>query len=95
MQLNISKCKVIRITRRLHSTHYSYHLKGVPLNSAYKYLAINITNGLSWNMHVDYVTCNANHTLGYLQCNFSKVPSSLKVACMQFSLTKFIIKIKS
>lgn len=47
--------------------------------STYKYLGVHITNDLSWNIHVDYITNNANRLLGYLRRNFSLAPVSLKL----------------
>lgn len=59
----------------------SYLLNNTPLNnvSSYKYLGVNISNNLSWQAHVDYITCNANRTLGYLRRNFSLAPINLKL----------------
>lgn len=56
-------------------------LNDAPLSSvhSHKYLGLNITNNLSWQKHVEYVTNNANHMLGYLRRNFSSVPMSVKL----------------
>lgn len=79
MDLNVSKCKSMRISRnKLPSP--DYFLKDTLLESveSYKYLGVHITNNLSWARQIEYVTSNANRMLGYLKRNFSLSPSSLK-----------------
>lgn len=81
MELNINKCKVMRVSRSVCS-QFTYYLNDIPLEStnSYKYLGVHITSNLSWAMHVEQIINKANRTLGYLRRNFSKAPSSLKLA---------------
>lgn len=81
MELNISKCKVMHVSRSACS-HPTYYLNDIPLQSttSYKYLGIHITSNLSWAPHIEQTITNANRTLGYLRRNFSRAPSSLKLA---------------
>lgn len=80
MKLNITKCKTMRISR-LHNNPHVYNLNNIPLSSvdSYKYLGLHITKDLTWNMHVEYITNNANRMLGYLRRNFYFVPSDVKL----------------
>lgn len=80
MELNITKCTSMRVSRH-NNTCPSYSINNSTLVSvsSYKYLGIHITNDLSWNIHVQYVTNNANRLLGYLKRNFSLAPLSLKL----------------
>lgn len=80
MELNINKCKHMRVSRRP-DTSPSYHLKDIPLQSvvSYKYLGVHITYDLSWKTHTEYVINNANRTLGYIRRNFNIAPSSLRL----------------
>lgn len=80
MDLNIAKCKVMRVTRSANAPP-KYYLSNVPLDpvSSYKYLGILITSNLSWAPHIAYITNNANRMLGYIRRNFSKAPSALKL----------------
>ena len=34
-----------------------------------RYLAVDISNGLSWNSHIDHITSKANSTLGFIKRN--------------------------
>lgn len=54
MELNISKCKAMRITRTSTVTPM-YFVKGIPLEpvASYKYLGVHITNNLKWDMHIE------------------------------------------
>lgn len=80
MELNISKCKSMRVSRQ-NNTCPTYHIKTVALESvsSYKYLGVYIANNLSWDIHVEYIIKNANRMLGFLKRNFSLAPLSLKL----------------
>lgn len=80
MELNIRKCKHMRISRTS-SVSSIYHIASTSLEtvSSYKYLGIHITSNLSWADHISYVISNANRILGYLRRNFAQVSSSIKL----------------
>lgn len=80
MELNTSKCRSMRVSRH-NNTCPSYNIINSPLLSvtSYKYLGVHLTNDLSWNLHVEYVTNSANRLLGYLKRNLSLTPVSLKL----------------
>lgn len=79
MELNISKCKSMRVSRTLLASPH-YHLDNTPLESvsSYKYLGVNVCSNLSWNHHVRHVVTKANRSLGYFRRNFYMAPPSLK-----------------
>lgn len=82
MKLNPTKCKSMRISRTSnHVLPCDYLLSNVSLTqvTSYKYLGIIISDNLSWQNHVDYITSNANRSLGYLRRNFSLAPTNLKL----------------
>lgn len=60
---------------------YRYKLQDINLENvtSYRYLGVHITSTLSWNLHIETITCSANRMLGYLRRNFSKAPVSLKL----------------
>lgn len=80
MELNIAKCKFMRVTRSK-TILPVYKLNSVPLESvsSYKYLGVHIAFNLTWNDHITYITNKANSMLGYIRRNFSRSPSSLKL----------------
>lgn len=80
MDLNITKCKHLRISRK-DGTCPVYHLNSTSLErvSFYKYLGVFICSNLSWGIHIDYIVKNANRTLGYIKRNFSLAPLNLKL----------------
>lgn len=79
MELNTTKCKVLRISRTALSTG-SYYLNNTLLEpvTSYRYLGIHITTDLTWSLHINTVINNANRLLGYLRRNFFSAPTSLK-----------------
>lgn len=80
MKLNTNKCKVMRVSRMTAnvSCYYLYHTS-LQQVSSYKYLGVNISSNLSWETHIQYITNNANRSLGFIKRNFSSVPLSLKL----------------
>lgn len=80
MELNVSKCKFMRVSRKNNPLPV-YYLDSIALDSvsSYKYLGVNITSNLTWNVHIEHIINNANRMLGYLRRNFAKAPSSLKL----------------
>lgn len=82
MKLNVDKCKYMRLTRTIkHTPVNTYFLNGSPLSSVttYKYLGVQISDNLSWQPHIEYISNNANRMLGFLRRNFSRAPTSLKL----------------
>lgn len=59
----------------------SYSINGSLLTTvtSHKYLGVHITNDLLWNLHVEYITNNANGMLRFFRRNFIKAPVSLKL----------------
>lgn len=80
VELNVSKCKFMRVSRKNNPLPV-YYLDSIALDSvsSYKYLGVNITSNLTWNVHIEHIINNANRMLGYLRRNFAKAPSSLKL----------------
>lgn len=58
-----------------------YYLDSITIDSvsSYKYLGVQLTSNLTWNVHIEHIINNANRMLGYLRRNFAKAPSSLKL----------------
>lgn len=82
MKLNVTKCKSMRVSRLSKNTDPAiYILNDIPLDAvaSYKYLGIHITHNLSWNMHVDYVSNNANRMLGFLRRHFRSANLPVKL----------------
>lgn len=54
MDLNIKKCKVMRVSRTSTSSPL-YYLNNIPLDPVnyYKYLGVHITTNLTWSLHIE------------------------------------------
>ena len=71
MEFNPSKCQVIRVTssRTPINTQYILHGQVLEAVSSARYLGVDISSDLSWNVHVDRVATTANKTLGFIRRN--------------------------
>lgn len=80
MELNINKCKTMRVSR-INNTSFCYYLNDTPLEAvdSYKYLGVHITSNLTWSLHIQNIINNANRMLGYLRRNFYNAPLELKL----------------
>lgn len=85
MELNINKCKVLRVSRIKTSAVPSYNLNNSILEfvPSYRYLGVHISSDLTWSIPIDTIINNANRTLGYLRRNFSSAPVALKTLLYQ------------
>ena len=71
MEFNPSKCQVVRVTtsRKLINVTYTLHGQVLEVVTSAKYLGVDISNGLSWNPHIDRITKTATRTLNFIQRN--------------------------
>ena len=69
LALNVSKCKVLRVTRKHNQIVYPYKLHDTLLESSdcERDLGILTSTDLSWSKHVDYQCAKASKTLGYVR----------------------------
>lgn len=59
----------MRITHKKNALPFDYRINNVTLAEVteYKYLGLWVTNNLSWNKHIDFITCNAFRKLFFLR----------------------------
>ena len=69
LALNVSKCKVLRVTRKHNQIVYLHKLHDTLLESSdcERDLGILTSTDLSWSKHVDYQCAKASKTLGYVR----------------------------
>ena len=69
MDLNLSKCCLLSITRNVTPIHVFYHLMDVPVKTinVHKDLGVLVSTDLKWNSHVRSVTAKANKMLGFVR----------------------------
>ena len=69
MDFNVKKCKVMRITKKKFSFHSDLQLDNNTLEEISDFcdLGLVTTNKLSWNAHVDKISCKANKILGLIK----------------------------
>ena len=69
LALNVSKCNVLRVTRKHNQIVYPYKLNDTLLESSdcERDLGILTSTDLSWSKHVDYQCAKASKTLGYVR----------------------------
>jgi len=96
MEFHPDKCQIIPITHNKKPVHNKYTLNGHVLQTTQnaKYLGLTVTSNLSWNTHIDNITCKANKTLGFVRRNI-KVSSPKIKSLAYFSLVRPILEYSS
>lgn len=80
MQLNISKCKFMQVSRRRSNINYTYSLQSnhLALAESYRYLGVLINSKLTWTDHIAQLTADASKTLGFIRRSLSCSPASVR-----------------
>ena len=80
MQLNLSKCFVMRITRKSEPVIFDYKLMGHTLESAqnYPYLEVELSSTSDWSHYIDNKVEKTNKTLHFLRRNLINFPESIR-----------------
>ena len=70
----------MRFTRRRKITNTQYQLGDDCLSSVseYPYFSLTLSNDMSWQKHIDTVTCKANKILGLLHRNLWSCSQKIK-----------------
>ena len=55
-----------------------------------KYLGLTVTPNLSWNTHIDNITCKANKTLGFVRRNIKVSSHKIKSLVYIFLVRPFL-----
>jgi hypothetical protein len=65
MKFNVTKCKVLTVSRKLEPFVYFYDIKGVPLQRVESILDLGITvdKCLKWNTHINNIVKKANSSM--------------------------------
>ena len=69
MTFNSSKCFVMHMSHKKNPWLTTYIMQDLPLQSSItqKYLGVELTSNLDWNIHINTITTKANKTLGLLR----------------------------
>lgn len=80
MQLNISKCKCMHISRKRSITNFQYSLNSVALSvtNSYRYLGVEITNKLTWSDHIIKLCASTSRALGFIRRSLSMSPAPIR-----------------
>ena len=80
MDFNISKCYLLRITKKRKPSPYTYIIGNRELTQvdSQKYLGITISSDLSWNKQCSQVSSKAHRTLGLLKRTLSDCSKQVK-----------------
>lgn len=80
MKLNISKCKVMQISRKRSNSNYTYSLNSIALSlvESYRYLGVTINKKLTWSDHITKLAADTTKSLGYIRRSLSLCPSSTR-----------------
>lgn len=80
MQLNISKCKFMHVSRKRNNLSYPYSLNSTPLSEteSYRYLGIIVNNKLTWSEHIAKLCTDASKLLGFIRRSLAFSPRSVR-----------------
>ncbi len=80
MSFNVKKCHILTISRKRQNIVARYSLRGSQLDrvDSATYLGVEISNTLSWDLHIKKVTSKANRVLGMLRRNLKGAPPNTK-----------------
>ena len=80
MAFNASKCYVLRVTKRKLPIIYDYTVNNTVLNSVphSAYLGVELSEDLSWKVHIDNIEKKANTVLGFVKRNFYRASEEVK-----------------
>ena len=79
LDFNVSKCKTMKMSRKLHDITYNYSLNGQELTNvkSEKYLGLVINDSLNWNDHCTDLYTKCNRIMGIIRRNFVNCPKSI------------------
>ena len=92
MEFNPSKCQVALVTTSSKTLNASNILHGHVLEFFLtcfqcQVLGVDISNGLSWNSHIDPISSRANSTLGFIKRNIKTKKCKNQRDCLQYTCT--------
>ena len=69
LDFNVSKCKVLTVTRSPNPTVFKYHINGELIErvNEFKDLGVVVQNNLSWNSHINTTVAKANRMMGLIK----------------------------
>ena len=96
MKFNPSKCEVMRINHARKESkrierYYTLCNQLLKQVDKTKYLGVIISEDLSWDNHVEYITAKSNRVLGMLRRNIKDCPATLKETAY-FSMVRSILE---
>jgi hypothetical protein len=77
---NPSKCYVLRISKGRQVITYPYHIEWQVLGTVNynPYLGVELTNTLSWDVHINKTIGKDKTSLGFLRRNLGSCPTNIK-----------------
>lgn len=92
MLLNNEKTVLLRVTRKMHPSNFSYTLQNNVITEVrkYKYLGVTLSSKLNWSDHVSDVCISSLRKLWYLRRKLKDAPANTKLmaqnACVRAKL---------
>jgi hypothetical protein len=82
LEFNVTKCKVLSVTRSRKPMIFNYHINGEPIERVYEFkdLGILIRSDLSWNNHIKSIISKAKRMMGLIKRTVGyRAPQNVKL----------------
>ena len=78
--VDAKKCTVLRASCSKSLVEYKYTIHGEPFAAVHhhKYLGVELSSDLSWDVHINGIIGKANRSLDFIRRNLIKYPENVK-----------------
>lgn len=97
LRLNVSKCRVLRVTRSTRSVFYNYHLDGTTVDSVNQFndLGVIFDANLTFIPHIDEVVLRSFRMLGFVRRSTQHIQDCKAILALYFSFIRSILEYNS
>ena len=97
LEININKCKVLRVYKSKRPVEYNYDISGITLESvdSFNDLGVTFCSDLSFNKHIDNIVIKATRMLGFIRRVSYNICDTKAIKSLYNSLVRSILEYNS